>query len=360
MKPWKDTAYLFHGSRKILTFDLAQEKWISRTTRFNIPGKSWPYLHDTLIDYGMEIYNGKMYIFGGQDGRRQLGCNIFMCLDLEALSWEWLSGTTQPTPTYNSPMLRVHPITWILPSEDRLFIMYGNANRIGEKVSNPTGPHGADCDYTYEDIWSYHIPRKSWTREKARGNYPSPRTEFSAIYNERMDRVVAFGGYCGTTNTYLPGRDVNLNFAYYADTYTWHPKTRKWAQVLTRGFPTYRARGRLLFDTGSGKTYLFGGYTNTEFAPGKHPYSRAFNDLWELKLEVEDGELADEERTAVMGPWGTCFHCGKVGIWRMCGGSCLGVVRYCSGECGRKAWGEHKLMHGCVNNPREQAVRPRK
>ena len=357
MKPWKDTAYLFYGSKKILTFDLVQEKWSSKTTKFSIPGKSWPYFQDILIDYGMEIYKGKMYIFGGQDGLRQLGCNVFMCLDLGTLSWEWLSGTSQPISTYDCPMLRVHPLTWILPSEDRLFVMYGNVNRIGERVSNPTGPHGSEIDYTYDDIWSYHIPRKTWTREKARGNYPSPRTEFSAIYNDKMDRVVAFGGYCGTTSTYLPERDANLGFAYYADTYVWHPKTGKWAQVLTRGFPTYRARGKLLFDAGSGKTYMFGGYTNADFALSKRTYARMFNDLWELKLDVEDGELVDEERTAVMGPWGTCFDCGKVGLWGMCGGSCHGVVRYCSDECKGKAWGEHKLKHGCVNNLSERLMR---
>lgn len=357
MKPWKNTAYLFYGSKKILTFDLVQEKWSSKTTKFSIPGKNWPYLQEILIDYAMEIYKGKMYIFGGQDGHGRLGCNVFMCLDLGTLSWEWLSGTSQPIPTYDSPMLRVHPLTWILPSEDRLFVMYGNANRVGEGVSDPTSPHASEVDYTYDDIWSYHIPRKTWTREKVRGNYPSPRTEFSGIYNDKMHRVVAFGGYCGTTSTYLPEKDANLGFAYYADTYIWHPKTGKWAQVLTRGFPTYRARGKLLFDTRSGKTYLFGGYTNVNFALSKHAYARTFNDLWELKLDVEDGELVDEERTAVMGPWGTCFDCGKIGHWGMCGGSCRGVVRYCSDECKGRAWKEHKLKHGCVNNLSERLMR---
>lgn len=356
MKVWNDVAYLFFGDKNVLAFDLAGESWKKKSATFS--GK-WPYVRNDLSEYAMEIHRGKMYIFGGQDGRMQLGCNLFMSLDLTTFTWEWLSGTSEPVATHDCPMLRVHPETFLLPSESKLFVMYGNANRMGEGLSrNPTTTHGADSDYTYEDIWAYHIPTRKWTREKLRGNYPSPRTEFSTVYNPHLDRTLAFGGYCGTTNTYFPDRGLNFTFAYYADTFLWNPHDRKWAQVLTRGFPTYRAQARLLVDPDAGgKTYLFGGYTNSDFVPSQHVVSRAFNDVWELKIDFEDGkggivdrerELGEEEeRTAVMGPWGTCYCCGAVGQWRMCGGRCGGVVRYCSNECGREAWGEHKRVHGC-------------
>lgn len=353
MKVWDSHAWLFFGSRTLWTFDLSRELWERRETSF--PGK-WPYVKNDLSEYAMEVHDATLYVFGGQDGRMQLGCNVFMALNLTTLTWDLISGTSEPTPTHDTPMLRVHPEAWVLPKEKKLFIMYGNANRMGESLGRSGNTHGAECDYTYEDIWAFCIATRTWTREKTRGNYPCPRTEFSCAYNPRMDRTVVFGGYCGTTNTYFPERGVNFTFAYYADTYLWNPADRKWTQVLTRGFPTYRAQARMVVDKESGRSFLFGGYTNSDFVPSDHVVSRAFNDLWELKIDFEDGrggivdrvaELGGEERTAVMGPWGTCFCCGAVGQWRMCGGSCGGVVRYCSNECGREAWGEHKRVHLC-------------
>lgn len=353
MKVQNDKAWLFFGSKTVWAFDLTKERWEKKDTTC----KKWPYHRHELSEYAMEVYKGKLYIFGGQDGRMQLGCNLFMCLDLKTLSWELISGTSLATATHDSPMLRVHPETWIVPEEDTLFVMYGNANRMGEGLGGRDGVHGAECDYTYEDIWAFNLNTKKWTREKSRGNYPCPRTEFSSAFNSHLNRTVVFGGYCGTTNTYFPDRGVNFTFAYYADTYLWDPSNRLWCQVLTRGFPTYRAQARLVVDDETGKSYLFGGYTNSDFVPSNHVVSRAFNDLWELKIDFEDGrggivdrvkELGqEEERTAVMGPWGTCFCCGAVGQWRMCGGSCGGVVRYCSNDCGREAWGEHKRVHKC-------------
>ncbi|KAH0608213.1 uncharacterized protein H6S33_002265 [Morchella sextelata] len=356
MKVWEDKAWLFFGSKTVWAFDLVEETWEKKTTVLK-KKKKWPYEKNDLSEYAMEVYKGKMYVFGGQDGRMQLGCNLFMALDLKDLTWELISGTSEPVATHDSPMLRVHPEAWVIPKENKLFIMYGNANRMGESLGGREGTHGAECDYTYEDIWAFSFSTKTWTREKTRGNYPCPRTEFSCAYNPRLDRTVVFGGYCGTTNTYFPDRGVNFTFAYYADTYIWNPADRKWSQVLTRGFPTYRAQARLIIDEQSGKSYLFGGYTNSDFVPSNHVVSRAFNDLWELKIDFEDGrggivdrvlELGkDEKRTAVMGPWGTCFCCGAVGQWKMCGGSCGGVVRYCSNDCGREAWTEHKKIHQC-------------
>ncbi|KAL7275702.1 hypothetical protein RUND412_001344 [Rhizina undulata] len=370
MKVFDSKAWLFFGSRTLWVFDLVTETWNKKQTTFttlNGKNKQWPYVGDHLSDYAMEIWKGKMYVFGGQDGRMQLGCNLFMALDLEKLSWEHLSGTSEAKATHDVPMLRVHPEAWVLPEEETLFIMYGNANRMGEGLGS-SGQHGAECDYTYEDIWAYSFETKKWRREKTRGDYPSPRTEFSAVWNPCMKRTVVFGGYCGTTNTYFPDRGINFTFAYYADTFLWDAETRKWCQVLTRGFPTYRAQSRLIVDEAAGKTYLFGGYTNSDFVPSNHVVSRAFNDLWELKVDVPGGGIdesnrekelgTEEQRTAVMGPWGVCFCCGVVGEWKMCGGTCRGIVRYCSEECGKEAWAEHKKVHSCKVKATKKKTKP--
>lgn len=103
-------------------------------------------------------------------------------------------------------------------------------------------------------------------------------------------------------------------------------KAPKWKQVLTRGFPTYRCQAQLVSDPATGKTYLFGGYTNSEFVPTRKAYiSRSFGDVWQLRVDEPGGyfdgvDLDEEARTAKAGPWQRCFGCGDTGPWRKCGG----------------------------------------
>lgn len=122
-----------------------------------------------------------------------------------------------------------------------------------------------------------------------------------------------------------------MRFTYYADTFILDvtSSSPRWKHVLTRGFPTYRAQAKLFVDPESGRTFLFGGYTNTDFVPdGKHIVSKTFHDLWELKLDVEGGhyenvDQEEEARTASLGPWKRCFNCGSAGPWKKCGGTLI-------------------------------------
>lgn len=119
-----------------------------------------------------------------------------------------------------------------------------------------------------------------------------------------------------------------MQFTYYADTFLYDPFSSPpiWKQVLTRGYPTYRAQPKLFTDQESGRVFLFGGYVNADFIPdGKHIISKSFNDLWELRLDIEGGhfddvDLEEEARTAGLGPWKRCFNCGSAGQWKKCGG----------------------------------------
>jgi hypothetical protein len=104
------------------------------------------------------------------------------------------------------------------------------------------------------------------------------------------------------------------------------PSTFSWKQVLTRGFPTYRAEGQILSDPQTGKTFLFGGFTNCDFiADKKHLVTRTFSDLWELRIDMPGGgfesvDLDEEKRSARAGPWQRCFACGSTGYLMKCGG----------------------------------------
>lgn len=138
-----------------------------------------------------------------------------------------------------------------------------------------------------------------------------------------------FGGYSPTLPTQFSPNDQPMGFTYYADTFMLDSASSppQWKHVLTRGFPTYRAQAKLFVDSKSGRTFLFGGYTNTDFVPdGKHIVSKTFHDLWELKVDVEGGHYEDvdqeeEARTASLGPWKRCFNCGSAGPWKKCGGT---------------------------------------
>lgn len=146
-----------------------------------------------------------------------------------------------------------------------------------------------------------------------------------------LDKVITFGGYSPRVPTYVPELNLNqvFNFSYYADTFMLDsddPSVSSWKQVVTRGFPIYRAQGQLFVDETTGKTYMFSGYTNSEYVPGKkHLDSRSFPDLWQLKLHMpggcfEDVDVDDEAKTARAGPYQRCFACGSAGLWKKCGG----------------------------------------
>jgi hypothetical protein len=201
------------------------------------------------------------------------------------------------------------------------------------------------------------------------GNFPCPRTEMALAYNPVLNRVLAYSGYTAGMPTLI--RETMYQYAYFGDTFMWDPDTRLWKHVITRGFPSFRAQAHMFVDEATGKTYIFGGYTNRDFVslslltspdrrhsshrqvPSKHVAKRAFNDLWQLSVDMPGSMLdadalrADEEAPR-MGPWLRCFTCGSVGRdWKKCGGTCKGAVMFCSTDCLKDGWADHKQQHNC-------------
>ena len=146
------------------------------------------------------------------------------------------------------------------------------------------------------------------------------------VQNSKLNKTIMFGGYSPCLMTDM-GRDGCFDFSYYADTFVFNHTTSSWKQVLTRGFPTYRAQSHLISDPSTGKTFLVGGYTNSDYVPSKKKFiSRSFDDLWQLCIDEPGGffEASDFEmdaRTAQAGPWQRCFACSSIGQWRKCGGT---------------------------------------
>ncbi|KAI0317374.1 hypothetical protein OF83DRAFT_1163971 [Amylostereum chailletii] len=345
-------AYLFIGRRDLDVFDLEANTWSQVTTKM-APGQgAWP-VSDSISDYGILVLKSRLYVFGGSHNACYLGSNLFVVLDLKTLQWRRLSGRAGPDLVVNTmePGPRTHPAMWVDGTQERIWVMFGDADR--QAAGGHGQEHGEEDSYPYADFWSWDIEGETWRRERIAGNPPCPRTEMSYVYNRTLGKAIMFGGFNSTLPTMFAEQRLQFKFTYFADTFLYDPGTHRWKQVITKGFPTYRAQAELFVDPKSGKTFLFGGYTNSQFVKDKkHAISRSFADIWQLHLDVPGGffeevDLEEEVRTAKAGPWQRCFACGSAGIWKKCGGSCRGRVFFCDSDCQREGWKEHKEKHGC-------------
>ncbi|RDB24340.1 hypothetical protein Hypma_008408 [Hypsizygus marmoreus] len=161
-------------------------------------------------------------------------------------------------------------------------------------------------------MWSWDIQAEKWRRERLAGNPPCPRTEIACTYNETLDKVFVFSGYNPCLPTFFIAKRQRFNYSYFADTFMYQPpnpespphsaplaspalqdrdrQAPKWKEVLTRGFPTYRCQAELLSDPVTGKTFLIGGFTNTDGVPSRTDFfSRSFSDVWQLRVEEPGG-----------------------------------------------------------------------
>ncbi|KAJ7706486.1 hypothetical protein B0H16DRAFT_1668163 [Mycena metata] len=284
-----------------------------------------------------------------------------MELHIPTRRWRRLSGSVVPRPSKTGPGPRAECHSWVGKGRDRIFFMYGQADRQGAMTFEQE--HASLYSHAYGDLWNWDIKGEKWFRERLRGNMPSPRAESSCVYNEILDKVIVFGGY---SPTWLEDLQDAVTYTYYADTFigdmnstpSSQPSKRPpvtWKHVLTRGFPTYRANPTLVTDARTGKIFLFGGYKNTVYVPSKNAAgssSRSFTDLWQLRLDLPGGffegvDVDEEARTAKAGPWQRCFACSSIGPWKRCGGSCNGRAFFCDPQCLKQGWKEHKEKHEC-------------
>ncbi|KAH6907506.1 hypothetical protein BKA70DRAFT_357644 [Coprinopsis sp. MPI-PUGE-AT-0042] len=425
-------AYLITGQQTVESFDLVTEEWSSFNSSFNptpndrkagIKG-SWIWPGNNVTDAGLAIDGDKIYVFGGKHGKSVLGNNLLMELDVNTKEWKRLSGYLYPQPDadYSCPDPRTYPSCWVgpeilnpkpwgskddttsVPKRRRLYMLFGQCNREGAFYHKEL--HQADKSFTFNDFWSWDLEKGGWRRERIVGNPPAQRTEMACTYNEKLNKVVIFGGFtCGVPSRIEPegAPAKEFDFTYYADTFlfdydgvapssspsslqaTSSPEdpsletaTEKltltetkapssmneplslsqfayptWRHVLTRGFPTYRCQAALHTDQATGKVYLYGGFVNSDLVPARKTFTtRSFGDLWQLRMDIEGGDfnkvdIEEEKRTAKAGPWQRCFTCGNAGRWKRCGGKCRGAAWFCSTECQKEGWKEHKRIHKC-------------
>ncbi|KAJ7184884.1 hypothetical protein C8R46DRAFT_938859 [Mycena filopes] len=370
-----DTAILFTGRPTVDVFDLKTETWSSFSTTYTPTAADiqagvkdgWPYPKQICQDATMQIAHNKLYVFGGDHGTTSIGCNLFMELDLSTRKWRRLTGYVRAPQhaDYTCPGPRKSASSWVSTDKTRFFVMFGQADRQGASFHNEL--HGASSAFGYEDMWSWGVKEERWRRERMSGNPPCARTEMACTYNEKLAKTIVFAGYAPSLSTLVVEQGMHFEYSYFADTFVYDmthtapvsPTAEptltapKWKQVLTHGFPTYRCQAQLACDPATGRTYMYGGFTNNQYIPTRRKlFSRSFGDLWELRVDEEGGHfdevnVAEEARSAKAGPWQRCFSCAAAGPWKKCGGSCKGRVFFCGGACLKEGWKEHKVMHAC-------------
>ncbi|KAJ7174743.1 hypothetical protein C8R46DRAFT_892211 [Mycena filopes] len=358
-------AFVFTGLPLVPVFDMKRRKWTIVSTTYTPDDQTpdWPYPTFRLIEYAAHVVGDRLYVFGGAHRDSIIGTDLLMELHIPSRKWRRLSGSVLPHPSAAGPGPRARGHSWVAKDQQRIFYMFGEADRQAAMMHKQA--HGAFYSYGYADLWSWDIKREKWFRERLHGNVPSPRAEVACTYSPHLDKVIVFGGYSPTVPTWFDSLNDTVTYTYYADchigTIADAPSSSSkrpavsWKQVLTRGFPTYRAQGTLLTDAKTGKVFLFGGYKNTTYVQSKNPSAssqRSFMDIWQLRLNLPGGffegvDLEEEARTAKAGPWQRCFACGSTGQWKRCGGSCGGRAFFCDSECLKQAWKEHKEKHGC-------------
>ena len=196
--PEQKRAYLFTGRPEVDYFDLTTNTWGSMLTKFVHGGqsdtkagiKNWPYPKAQLTDSTQQIANEKLYVFGGTHGDTNIGCNLFLVLDLKTRQWKRLSGYVMPPknsdPTCPGP--RKTPNSWVDNASDRFYLINGECDRLGASLSGEL--HGGDCGHPFDDFWSWNIKEGKWRRERMVGNTPCPRSEAACVYVRRKELVI--------------------------------------------------------------------------------------------------------------------------------------------------------------------------
>jgi N-acetylneuraminic acid mutarotase len=126
---------------------------------------------------------------------------------------------------------------------------------------------GWDDNANFNDTWAYDPVFNTWTDMNPFGGAPSPRDSHAMAYDPSTDRVILFGGYDGQTR--------------FADTWAYDPIKNKWTELRPAGaVPPGRSGHKMVYDSNTGKIVMFGGYDGNfglgdtwEYDPAKNTWT---------------------------------------------------------------------------------------
>jgi len=174
-------AFFFEGSLDLQVFNLEKSRWFKLSTTFQ-PDQCMKYWfpNSRLRKFAIQCVNGRIYVFGGKNMESLLGCDLLLELDLVTRQWRRISGSyPSPKASFAGPGPRVGACSWVNPDKSKIFIMNGHADLL---QAGAMGQYVPSENHMYDDIWSWDLAEKRWTKEKSHGNRPAPRSEMAAIY----------------------------------------------------------------------------------------------------------------------------------------------------------------------------------
>ncbi|KAJ6550803.1 hypothetical protein DFH09DRAFT_1086432 [Mycena vulgaris] len=320
---------------------------------------SWTRLHVAKLGGGTDgrenfscfIWNSHVYV----TGRRQTSAGPWhrdiWALDLAKLD-TWRQLPAYPIPWRVSGMflncnILVHYDCAILftgrPTVDVLDLKtetWGSSARRTHRLQA-----AADLAAGVVDDWPYPGHILSDTTMQIVGVVAAERhCAMACAYHEKLRKTIVFGGYHPSLSTYVltPGCEMGFYYSYFADTliYDAEPTVPAHAGNPTLSAPRWN-QAHIACDSVTGKTFMFGAWTNSQFIPTRtNLSSRSFGDLWEMRMDVPGGHfeevnVQEEARIARAGRQ-RCFACAGAGPWKECGGSCEDRAFFCGATCLRE------------------------
>ena len=214
------------GLAPAATWEWDGSAWTQRSLALAPSARLW---HAMAFDSA----RGRTVLFGGNGQGVDLGDTW----EFDGTSWTRLFPATSPPPRYGAAMA--------FDSVRNRIVLFGGRN-------NSTG--------RLADTWEWN--GTNWTQVSA-GSGPFPRAWHSMAFDSRQGKAILFGG-----DHVSPGHLGPIN-----DTWAWDGIA--WTQVVTSIAPSPRAGQSMAFDSGRGRSVLFGG--TDEGFPGVF-----YNDTWEL------------------------------------------------------------------------------
>jgi N-acetylneuraminic acid mutarotase len=118
---------------------------------------------------------------------------------------------------------------------------------------------GSDFDVAFNDTWAYDPPTNTWTKLSPAGSLPSKRMYHQMVYDPAGSKMILFGGIDSS--------------AARNDTWAYDPAVSTWSELHPAGdLPAVRQGHALVYDPGSGRVILFGGWDDDS--------GQMLNDTW--------------------------------------------------------------------------------
>ncbi|MFC2100962.1 kelch repeat-containing protein, partial [Bacteroidota bacterium] len=185
--------------------------------------------HSAIYD----MQNKRMVIFGGWSSVVYNSLNDVWSYNIAANTW------TQISTSGGSPSNRAGHVAIYDNTRHRMVVFAG---------SNW-------WQAWYNDTWALDLTTNIWSQLSTTGGPPTNRYFHSGVYDSIQDRLLIFGGVCGSTSSNWKSNETwALNFT-----------TLQWQQLNTTNNPSPREETSAIFDATNNRMIIFGGRNGTNY-----------------------------------------------------------------------------------------------